>query len=126
MKKNVKQKTRMGPKISAATPPVHVYTLYGMFSSHDSPVKLQVQFLDGSFSPSLLSFMNDILVLFCTCNVLFCFPCLSFLNFPVLYCSGKTDPYVNLRLGDQVIRSKRNSQTTVIGPPGEPIWNQVI
>ncbi|CAN4090423.1 unnamed protein product [Withania somnifera] len=37
---------------------------------------------------------------------------------------GKTDPYVNLRLGNQVIRSKRNSQTTVIGPPGEPIWNQ--
>ncbi|PHT54059.1 hypothetical protein CQW23_08521 [Capsicum baccatum] len=37
---------------------------------------------------------------------------------------GKTDPYVNLKLGDQVIRSKRNSQTTVIGPPGEPIWNQ--
>ncbi|CAA3023758.1 tricalbin-3-like [Olea europaea var. sylvestris] len=37
---------------------------------------------------------------------------------------GKTDPYVVLRLGDQVIRSKRNSQTTVIGPPGEPIWNQ--
>ncbi|XP_051144932.1 tricalbin-3-like [Andrographis paniculata] len=37
---------------------------------------------------------------------------------------GKTDPYVILRLGDQVIRSKRNSQTTVIGPPGEPIWNQ--
>lgn len=28
-------------------------------------------------------------------------------------------------MGDQVIRSKRNSQTTVIGPPGEPIWNQV-
>ncbi|KAK4371217.1 hypothetical protein RND71_010692 [Anisodus tanguticus] len=37
---------------------------------------------------------------------------------------GKTDPYVILRLGDKVIRSKRNSQTTVIGPPGEPIWNQ--
>ncbi|CAH9138274.1 unnamed protein product [Cuscuta epithymum] len=37
---------------------------------------------------------------------------------------GKTDPYVILRLGDQVIRSKRNSQTTVTGPPGEPIWNQ--
>ncbi|KAI3728495.1 hypothetical protein L6452_17132 [Arctium lappa] len=37
---------------------------------------------------------------------------------------GKTDPYVVLRLGDQVIRSKKNSQTTVIGPPGEPIWNQ--
>ncbi|XP_042048747.1 extended synaptotagmin-1-like isoform X1 [Salvia splendens] len=37
---------------------------------------------------------------------------------------GKTDPYVILRLGDQVVRSKRNSQTTVIGPPGEPIWNQ--
>ncbi|KAL3655895.1 hypothetical protein CASFOL_000291 [Castilleja foliolosa] len=37
---------------------------------------------------------------------------------------GKTDPYVILRLGDQVIRSKRNSQTTVIGPPGQPIWNQ--
>ncbi|XP_051116221.1 uncharacterized protein LOC127241296 [Andrographis paniculata] len=37
---------------------------------------------------------------------------------------GKTDPYVILKLGDQVIRSKRNSQTTVIGPPGEPIWNQ--
>ncbi|CAI9761925.1 unnamed protein product [Fraxinus pennsylvanica] len=37
---------------------------------------------------------------------------------------GKTDPYVVLRLGDQVIRSKRNSQTTVIGPPGEPIWDQ--
>ncbi|KAK4373425.1 hypothetical protein RND71_008809 [Anisodus tanguticus] len=37
---------------------------------------------------------------------------------------GKTDPYVILRLGDKVIRSKRNSQTTVIGRPGEPIWNQ--
>ncbi|XP_057773937.1 uncharacterized protein LOC130993191 [Salvia miltiorrhiza] len=37
---------------------------------------------------------------------------------------GKTDPYVILRLGDQVVRSKKNSQTTVIGPPGEPIWNQ--
>ncbi|KAK8947790.1 hypothetical protein KSP40_PGU016736 [Platanthera guangdongensis] len=37
---------------------------------------------------------------------------------------GKTDPYVVLRLGDQVFRSKKNSQTTVIGPPGEPIWNQ--
>lgn len=42
-----------------------------------------------------------------------------------LYFSGKTDPFVILRLGDQVIRSKKNSQTTVIGPPGEPIWNQV-
>ncbi|XP_021292989.1 tricalbin-3 [Herrania umbratica] len=37
---------------------------------------------------------------------------------------GKTDPYVVLNLGDQVIRSKKNSQTTIIGPPGEPIWNQ--
>nr|GEW11046.1 tricalbin-3 isoform X1 [Tanacetum cinerariifolium] len=37
---------------------------------------------------------------------------------------GKSDPYVILRLGDQVIRSKKNSQTTVIGAPGEPIWNQ--
>ncbi|XP_060667598.1 uncharacterized protein LOC112493204 isoform X3 [Ziziphus jujuba] len=38
---------------------------------------------------------------------------------------GKTDPYVILSLGDQVIRSEKNSETTVIGPPGEPIWNQV-
>ncbi|XP_057456627.1 uncharacterized protein LOC130747651 isoform X2 [Lotus japonicus] len=37
---------------------------------------------------------------------------------------GKTDPYVILSLGDQIIRSKKNSQTTVIGPPGMPIWNQ--
>ncbi|KAA8532297.1 hypothetical protein F0562_032330 [Nyssa sinensis] len=37
---------------------------------------------------------------------------------------GKTDPYVILSLGDQIIRSKKNSQTTVIGRPGEPIWNQ--
>ncbi|GMH12503.1 hypothetical protein Nepgr_014344 [Nepenthes gracilis] len=37
---------------------------------------------------------------------------------------GKTDPYVILCLGDQTIRTKKNSQTTVIGPPGEPIWNQ--
>ncbi|XP_023736867.1 tricalbin-3 isoform X2 [Lactuca sativa] len=37
---------------------------------------------------------------------------------------GKTDPYVELRLGDQVIHSKKNSRTTVIGPPGQPIWNQ--
>uniref|UniRef100_A0A1D1XN90 Extended synaptotagmin-1 n=1 Tax=Anthurium amnicola TaxID=1678845 RepID=A0A1D1XN90_9ARAE len=37
---------------------------------------------------------------------------------------AKTDPYVVLSLGDQVICSKKNSQTTVIGPPGEPIWNQ--
>nr|GLL37570.1 hypothetical protein DCAR_025336 [Ipomoea trifida]GMC53192.1 tricalbin-3-like [Ipomoea batatas]GMC86859.1 tricalbin-3-like [Ipomoea batatas]GMD43661.1 tricalbin-3-like [Ipomoea batatas]GMD88492.1 tricalbin-3-like [Ipomoea batatas] len=51
------------------------------------------------------------------------FACVSFTKFPCH--PGKTDPYVILRLGDQVIRSKRNSQTTVIGPPGEPIWNQV-
>ncbi|KAJ4775513.1 Calcium-dependent lipid-binding (CaLB domain) family protein [Rhynchospora pubera] len=37
---------------------------------------------------------------------------------------GKTDPYVTMTLGDQVIKSKKNSQTTVIGRPGEPIWNQ--
>ncbi|KAL4575568.1 hypothetical protein LXL04_022415 [Taraxacum kok-saghyz] len=37
---------------------------------------------------------------------------------------GKTDPYVELRLGDQVVHSKKNSRTTVIGPPGQPIWNQ--
>ncbi|KAG8073019.1 hypothetical protein GUJ93_ZPchr0006g42660 [Zizania palustris] len=37
---------------------------------------------------------------------------------------GKTDPYVVMILGDQVIKSKKNSQTTVIGQPGEPIWNQ--
>ncbi|XP_064951453.1 uncharacterized protein LOC135605371 isoform X3 [Musa acuminata AAA Group] len=37
---------------------------------------------------------------------------------------GKTDPYVVLTLGDQVFQSKKNSQTTVTGPPGEPIWNQ--
>ncbi|KAL2329114.1 hypothetical protein Fmac_022541 [Flemingia macrophylla] len=37
---------------------------------------------------------------------------------------GKTDPYVILSLGNQIIRSKKNSQTTVIGPPGMPIWNQ--
>ncbi|KAL6633258.1 hypothetical protein ACP70R_025929 [Stipagrostis hirtigluma subsp. patula] len=37
---------------------------------------------------------------------------------------GKTDPYVVMMLGDQVIKSKKNSQTTVIGLPGEPIWNQ--
>lgn len=40
------------------------------------------------------------------------------------YIFGKTDPYVILSLGDQTIRSKKNSQTTVIGPPGMPIWNQ--
>lgn len=28
-------------------------------------------------------------------------------------------------IDDQVIKSKKNSQTTVIGLPGEPIWNQV-
>lgn len=39
--------------------------------------------------------------------------------------SGKTDPYVTLRLGEQAMHSKKNSQTTVTGPPGEPIWNQV-
>ncbi|KAI9389735.1 hypothetical protein POPTR_008G085000v4 [Populus trichocarpa] len=37
---------------------------------------------------------------------------------------GKTDPYVILSLGDQIMRSKKNSRTTVIGRPGEPIWNQ--
>lgn len=37
---------------------------------------------------------------------------------------SKTDPYVLLILGDQVIISKRNSQTSVFGPPGSPIWNQ--
>ncbi|CAN7112022.1 unnamed protein product [Brassica rapa subsp. narinosa] len=38
--------------------------------------------------------------------------------------SGRMDPYVILRMADQVIRSKKNSQTTVIGAPGQPIWNQ--
>ncbi|XP_044490499.1 synaptotagmin-3 isoform X2 [Mangifera indica] len=42
----------------------------------------------------------------------------------LFYVYGKTDPYVVLSLGDQIIRSKKNSQTTVTGPPGEPIWNQ--
>ena len=37
---------------------------------------------------------------------------------------GKTDPYIVLSLGDQEIKSNKNSQTTVIGPPGAPIWNQ--
>ncbi|KAL8230208.1 hypothetical protein R6Q59_000541 [Mikania micrantha] len=37
---------------------------------------------------------------------------------------GKTDPYVELRLEDQVVHSKKNSQTTVTGSPGQPIWNQ--
>ncbi|KAH0904154.1 hypothetical protein HID58_043657, partial [Brassica napus] len=37
--------------------------------------------------------------------------------------SGRTDPYVILRMGDQVIRSKKNSQNS-IGAPGQPIWNQ--
>lgn len=37
---------------------------------------------------------------------------------------GKTDPYVVLVLGDQVVQSKKNSQTSVFGPPGRPIWNQ--
>ncbi|KAH7301540.1 hypothetical protein KP509_23G031200 [Ceratopteris richardii] len=37
---------------------------------------------------------------------------------------GKSDPYVVFRLGDQVIKSKRNNQTSVFGPPGSPIWNQ--
>jgi hypothetical protein len=43
----------------------------------------------------------------------------------IFHFSGKTDPYVVMILGDQVIKSKKNSQTTVIGLPGEPIWNQV-
>uniref|UniRef100_A0A2P2J0D2 C2 domain-containing protein n=1 Tax=Rhizophora mucronata TaxID=61149 RepID=A0A2P2J0D2_RHIMU len=42
----------------------------------------------------------------------------------LFYVYGKTDPYVILSLGNQIIRSKKNSQTTVIGPPGAPIWNQ--
>jgi len=37
---------------------------------------------------------------------------------------GKTDPYVAMILGDQVIKSKKNSQTIVTGLPEEPIWNQ--
>lgn len=47
------------------------------------------------------------------------------MSYCLRFLSGKTDPYVVLSLGDQIIRSKKNSQTTVIGPPGEPIWNQV-
>ena len=47
------------------------------------------------------------------------------MSYCVRFLSGKTDPYVVLSLGDQNIRSKKNSQTTVIGPPGQPIWNQV-
>lgn len=50
---------------------------------------------------------------------------ISVISFLKFYFTGKTDPYVILSLGDQIIRSKKNSQTTVIGPPGEPIWNQV-
>ncbi|KAH7532759.1 hypothetical protein FEM48_Zijuj04G0056200 [Ziziphus jujuba var. spinosa] len=42
----------------------------------------------------------------------------------IFFFYGKIDPYVILSLGDQVIRSKKNSETTVIGPPGEPIWNK--
>ncbi|TXG56865.1 hypothetical protein EZV62_018178 [Acer yangbiense] len=52
------------------------------------------------------------------------FSSICFIYWFLVFMSGKTDPYVALSLGDQVIRSKKNSQTTVIGPPGEPIWNQ--
>ena len=39
--------------------------------------------------------------------------------------AGKTDPYVVFILGEQVIRSKRNSKTSIIRPAGAPVWNQV-
>lgn len=57
------------------------------------------------------------------CNIYALLP--TILNFYSTVFPGKTDPYVILSLGNQVIRSKKNSQTTVIGPPGMPIWNQV-
>ncbi|XP_058090341.1 uncharacterized protein LOC131236862 isoform X2 [Magnolia sinica] len=38
--------------------------------------------------------------------------------------SGKTKPSIVLMLGDQAIRSKMNGRTTIIGPPGDPTWNQ--
>ncbi|CAI5536070.1 unnamed protein product, partial [Closterium sp. Naga37s-1] len=37
---------------------------------------------------------------------------------------GDSDPYVVLELGQQVARSKRNSETSLVGPAGYPIWNQ--
>ncbi|XP_024366833.1 uncharacterized protein [Physcomitrium patens] len=37
---------------------------------------------------------------------------------------GKTDPYVVFLLGEQTFRSKKNSKTSLIGPPGAPVWNQ--
>lgn len=40
--------------------------------------------------------------------------------------AGKTDPYVVFLLGEQTFRSKKNSKTSLIGPPGAPVWNQVI
>ena len=74
---------------------------------------------------SMLSFVG----LYDLKNVIDGLQCELLKNVRVIYglrfLSGKTDPYVVLSLGDQLIRSKKNSQTTVLGPSGEPIWNQV-
>ncbi|KAG6557281.1 hypothetical protein Mapa_001208 [Marchantia paleacea] len=69
-------------------------------------------FKDGFFTDQSSFFTGELSVTLIECRKLSYIPYL------------KTDPYVIFVLGEQVLRSKKNSQTSIIGPPGAPVWNQ--
>ncbi|BBN05707.1 hypothetical protein MPTK1_3g15350 [Marchantia polymorpha subsp. ruderalis] len=69
-------------------------------------------FKDGFFTDQSSFFTGELSVTLIECRKLSYIPYL------------KTDPYVIFVLGEQVVRSKKNSQTSIIGPPGAPVWNQ--
>ncbi|CAI7855851.1 unnamed protein product, partial [Closterium sp. NIES-53] len=76
------------------------------------PDPAQREFREGQVAGGTLGFAGELQVTVIAAQ--------RVINLPL----GDSDPYVVLELGQQVARSKRNSETSLVGPAGYPIWNQ--
>ncbi|CAI5950417.1 unnamed protein product [Closterium sp. NIES-64] len=76
------------------------------------PDPAQREFREGQVASGTLGFAGELQVTVIAAQ--------RVINLPL----GDSDPYVVLELGQQVARSKRNSETSLVGPAGYPIWNQ--
>ncbi|GJP36604.1 hypothetical protein CLOM_g21093 [Closterium sp. NIES-68] len=76
------------------------------------PDPSQREFREGQVAGGTLGFAGELQVTVIAAQ--------RIINLPL----GDSNPYVLLELGQQVARSKRNSETSLVGPAGYPIWNQ--